>query len=178
MATEKGWFKVDRTFTNSSRWLNDKPFDERSAYIDLLNLANYEDTQFCPNGMKSFTIPKGTTFRSLDYLSARWKWSKSKVRRYLNALSDDNLITLQGTTMGMLIAMTGKGNTEMGEHATEHAIEHLSEHTGEHLSGRSTGHTGEHTGEHHNKKEKKEKKDKETKEIKNKVFCLWEGEPE
>lgn len=177
MATEKGWFKVDRTFTNSSRWLNNKPFDERSAYIDLLNLANYEDTQFCPNGMKSFTIPKGTTFRTLEWLANRWKWSKKKVRRYLEALSNDNLVTLTGTPMGMLIAMTGKGLEGLEGITSDHADGNMSGN----MSGVSSGNMGGNMGVSHNKKEKKEKKDKEKKEIKKTPAVsgfVWEGEPE
>ncbi len=178
MATEKGWFKVDRTFTNSPRWLNDKPFDERSAYIDLLSMANYEDTKFCPNGMKSFTIPAGTTFRTLEYLANRWKWSKKKVRRYLEALSDDNLVTLKGTPLGMLIAMNGKGLEGLEGITSDHANGNMSGNMNGNMSGVSRGFTSGNMGVHHNKKDKKEKKDKETKEIKNKDFCLWEGEPE
>lgn len=158
MASDKGWFKVQRKYTNSSRWLNGSPFDERSAYIDLLNMANYEDSKITPKGMQSFVIPKNTVFRSLQYLCDRWKWSKGKVRRYLKALSDDNLITLNGTAMGMLISIIDGDLTDGDGYANGHASEYTGGHAGGHTGGTPNRTASGHAGGTHNKKERSIKK--------------------
>ena len=39
----KGWIKLHRTLQLHWLWNTEKPFDKRSAWIDLLLLANHED---------------------------------------------------------------------------------------------------------------------------------------
>ena len=38
-----GWFKVERAIQDHSIWKSREPFDRRSAWIDLILLANYKD---------------------------------------------------------------------------------------------------------------------------------------
>lgn len=178
MAKDKGWVKVPREVLESGRWLSKKPFDERSAMIDLLGLANYADTQFCPNGMQSFTIPAGTVFRSVSWLSTRWGWSEKKVQRFLKALVSEGFVQIEGNPFGTLIRILDKG---LGSDTHSDSV----------LTGVLTGvpstdqsgvRAGVRTTVRHNKKVKKDKESEEKQDIKNTAsrsrFNVWEGDPE
>ena len=39
----KGWISIHRKIQDSEIWNSSEPFDKRSAWIDLLLLANHED---------------------------------------------------------------------------------------------------------------------------------------
>jgi hypothetical protein len=42
-----GWIAIDRKLLDSLIWNDDEPFNKRAAWIDLLMMANYEDTEQC-----------------------------------------------------------------------------------------------------------------------------------
>lgn len=159
----EGWFKVYRAFTNSARWLNNTPFDERSAFIDLQAMANYAESSFCPNGMSSYKISAGTLLRPLDQLADRWKWSKRKVQRYLKAIEKDKMVTLKGTPFGMLITINEEGLQALESVISDHATVHPIDHATVHARGTPVDHATVHPTVHHNKKDKKGKKDNKTK---------------
>lgn len=179
----EGWFKVYRAYINSSRWLNKMPFDERSAFIDLLAMANYADSSICPHGMTSYKIPKGTLLRPLDYLADRWKWSKKKVQRYLRAIERDEMVTLKGTPLGMLITINEAGLQALEGATSDHATVHATDHATVHAEGTPEGYATDHATVHHNKKVKKDKKVNENKKNQEGAqrpgdFFCWGGDPE
>ena len=93
-----GWIKLHRKIMESSLW-SDEPFDERSAWVDLLLMANYEDKQILFNG-KSITVKAGQRITSIRKLAHRWHWSNGKVERYLKKLEDAEMISRKRDTNG------------------------------------------------------------------------------
>jgi len=67
-------------------WTNES-FTRSQAWIDLLLLANYKDT-FTRISGERFNVKRGELIWSQKSLSARWKWSRGKVKRYLDELQD------------------------------------------------------------------------------------------
>lgn len=86
----KGFIKLYRD--SSTHWLYcAEPFDKWHAWQDLLLLANYSETKRLYKG--EFQITKaGQLQTSEQFLADRWRWSRSKVRRFLILLETDSMI--------------------------------------------------------------------------------------
>ena len=86
-----GWISIHRKIQDNKMW-EDKPFSRGQAWIDLLLLANHEDNKIIFNG-SLVEIKRGEKITSLRKLSERWGWSITKVKKFLNLLSDENMIS-------------------------------------------------------------------------------------
>lgn len=89
-----GWISIHRKIQQSDIWLDKEPFDKRSAWIDLIMMANHEDKQILFNG-KFMEVKRGEKITSLKQLSDRWRWSTGKVKRFLNLLESGSMIELK-----------------------------------------------------------------------------------
>ena len=87
----KGWISIHRKIQDNLIW-EDKPFSRGQAWIDLLLLANHEDRQMLFNG-SAIQVKRGEKITSLRQLSERWGWSITKVKKFLNLLSDEKMIS-------------------------------------------------------------------------------------
>ena len=91
-----GWVPVSRELQDHWMW-DDKPFAHGQAWIDLIMLANYEDTKMPYKG-EIITCERGTVNLSISYLANRWGWSRDKTRRFLKLLESDGMVTVTATT--------------------------------------------------------------------------------
>lgn len=89
-----GWIKLHRQIQNHWLWLSEKPFDKRSAWIDILLLANHDDNKILL-GNELVTIKRGEHITSEPILADRWGWSRTKVRNFLNLLEKDGMLVNQ-----------------------------------------------------------------------------------
>ena len=92
-----GWIKLYRSVQDHWLWNNEKEFDERSAWIDLLLMLNYKDKKF-QMGNELVDVKRGERITSQRKLAERWKWSRTKVRRFLELLESDGMIELERTS--------------------------------------------------------------------------------
>jgi hypothetical protein len=91
-----GWILLHRSMADPRDriWNHPSPFDVRSARIDLLLQARFTDGPYVTShGVE--TLHRGEFVASLRYLAARWKWSKSRVERYLERCVGDEFISRQ-----------------------------------------------------------------------------------
>lgn len=109
----RGWIKLNRGITANWLWLDGDPFDRRSAWIDLLLLANHKDHDVLING-KIYHVKRGEVNRSINQLMARWGWSKNRVLRFLKVLSDTSMITRESTTNGTTITIVNYAKYQDG----------------------------------------------------------------
>ena len=86
-----GWIKLHRCLFSSSMWTNEV-FTRAQAWIDLIGLANYQDGFIRIQGIK-VDVLRGELAISEENLAIRWKWSRGKVRRFLQELRDEAMIT-------------------------------------------------------------------------------------
>lgn len=100
----RGWIRLNRKIMDNFLWQDKEPFDRRSAWIDLLLMANHNDHDVIING-KIYHVKRGQVNRSILYLANRWNWSRGKVLRFLKALSDTSMITTDSTTDGTTITI-------------------------------------------------------------------------
>ena len=91
MPKSTGWVSVHRKIRETAIWDNEDPFDKRSAWIDLLLEANHEDRQFLL-GNEVINAKRGEIITSEIKLMNRWKWSKTKVRNFLETLKNLEMI--------------------------------------------------------------------------------------
>lgn len=89
-----GWISIHRKIQQSDIWLDKEPFDKRSAWIDLIMMANHEDRQVLFDG-KFIEVKRGEKITSLRMLSEKWKWSRNKVKRFLKLLESGSMIELK-----------------------------------------------------------------------------------
>ena len=104
-----GWIKLNRKIFENFLWRNKEPFDKRSAWIDLLLLANHKDHEIVQNG-KPKIVKRGEVNRSLLQLAARWNWSRGKVRRFIDVLEANEMCTRNSTTDGTTLTIVNYGN--------------------------------------------------------------------
>lgn len=97
-----GWIKVDRRIMQNPLWNDTEPFDKRSAWLDLLLMANHSDHEVFHRG-KFVMVKRGEVNRSILHLSERWHWSRNKTIRFLETLRVAEMISMESTTDGTTI---------------------------------------------------------------------------
>ena len=124
-----GWIKLHRDIQSHWIWNIREPFDKRSAWVDLLLLANHRDFK---TTRKNIVVARkrGEVNTSLGFLAERWMWDKRKVKRYLMALQSDGMVSLNSTTDGTTVTIenydvwqsssTTDGSTDGTTHGTTH----------------------------------------------------------
>lgn len=98
-----GWIKLHRKIIETDGYFS-QPFCRNMAWIDLLLLANHEDNFFRVRGVR-VDVKRGQVGHSEDTLGKRWKWSRGKVRRFLDELEHDTKIVQQKSRVINLITI-------------------------------------------------------------------------
>lgn len=101
---EKGWIYLHRQIQDCSIWLDDEPFDRRSAWVDLLLLANHRDKEIIFNG-HPIVIQRGQYLTSVRKLAERWRWGKDRTLRYLRLLEELQMIKRESDTHRTLLTI-------------------------------------------------------------------------
>lgn len=95
----RGYIKLFRCLQDNEMWCDD-PFSRGQAWVDLLMIANHKDTHIRKRGIK-ISVSRGQVAWSERQLADRWKWSRGKVKRFLNELEDDHQIEQQNGTQNL-----------------------------------------------------------------------------
>lgn len=90
----QGWISVHRNIYDNWIWNDTEQFDKRSAWIDLLLMANHEDKKVLIDGQLEI-VRRGQRITSINKLAKRWKWSRKKVTNFLQTLEEDDMIILK-----------------------------------------------------------------------------------
>ena len=125
-----GWIKLYRQITESDIWNDEEnePFDRRSAWVDLLLMANHKDRQTCFDG-KAITVKRGQKITSVRKLSERWRWSVNRTYRYLKLLENLEMINRESDSRRTLITIVNYEVYQNGENSSEHSNEYSDEYT-------------------------------------------------
>lgn len=107
-----GWIALHRQIQENSLWQDNEPFDCRSAWIDMLLMANHEDKELFMNN-NVILIKRGQFHRSQLKLAERWHWKRDKVKKYLKSLKKagmlDFVASKNGDTRGTTITIVNYG---------------------------------------------------------------------
>lgn len=88
---DKGWIKLYRQIQDNFLWADSELFDRRSAWIDLIMMANVRDKEIMYRG-QSILIKRGQVYTSMRKLAARWHWSRDKANRFIKTLIKAHMI--------------------------------------------------------------------------------------
>lgn len=103
----EGYIKLHRSIQEHWLW-EQYPFSFGQAWIDLLLLANHEDSKVVYKG-EVIDCKRGTVNRSISWLADRWKWSRDKTRRFLSLLESDGMCEVVATTNRTTITLVNYG---------------------------------------------------------------------
>jgi len=92
----KGWISIHRQILECDIWATDEPYNKRDAWIYLLLKASRHDHNLLVKG-HIVPLKRGEICASERYLATAWKWSRGKVKRYLNILLSLNMIEMRTT---------------------------------------------------------------------------------
>ena len=142
---DKGWIKLNRQIQD--HWVWSDP-EKLKAWLDILLMANHEAKKV---GLREglITIKRGQFITSIGKLAERWKWSRERVRRFLNILERDSMITRKSDTFKTTITVVNYGKFQGERHSNETTNE-----TPNKSSNETSGETR--TRKNKNDKEKKE----------------------
>ena len=86
----EGWISLHRQLQDNSLWTCE-PFTRGQAWVDLLLIAAHSESFFYVRGIK-VNVERGQLAWGEVKLSERWRWSRSKLRKYLNDLEKEQQI--------------------------------------------------------------------------------------
>ena len=92
----EGWIKLNRQITEHWIW-KETPFSWGQAWVDLLLLANHENHKLLYEG-QVILCKRGDVNRSIAWLAKRWNWNRKTVRKFLDTLESDKMVTTNATT--------------------------------------------------------------------------------
>lgn len=101
---KEGWISLHRKLQDCEIWNNSQPFDMRSAWVDLLLLANHRDVEIVFD-YKPMTVKRGQYLTSVRKLSARWSWSKNRTLKYLKLLESLQMIQRESSKQRTLLTI-------------------------------------------------------------------------
>lgn len=87
------WIKLHRRLQEHP-WWSAEPFTRMQAWIDIIMSANYKDSTFFVRGVR-VDVRRGQVAMSEEGMARRWRWSRGKVRRFLNELEMEQQIVQQ-----------------------------------------------------------------------------------
>lgn len=135
--SHKGWIRIHRKIQEHWLW-QEKPFDKKSAWIDLLLMANHEDKTILL-GNELIEVKRGSRVTSLRQLCDRWGWSNTKVKNFLNLLEKENMIAIKSDSKKTTITIVNyndyqkwndtENDTETTEKRHENDTKTTQEHT-------------------------------------------------
>jgi hypothetical protein len=97
------YFKVARSLLEKQLWTSEK-FTRGQAWVDLIGLANWKEGFIRVRGIR-YTVERGQCGWSQQSLAARWKWSRGKVRRFLDEMESVNNIVQQNNNITSIITI-------------------------------------------------------------------------
>ncbi len=98
-----GWIKLHRRIAENPLWKCEQ-FSRGQAWVDLLLLANFNKSFFYKRGVK-IDVNRGQVARSEVELSDRWRWSRTKVRSFLNDLEKEQQIIQHKNNVCLLVTI-------------------------------------------------------------------------
>lgn len=100
----QGYIYLHRKMLDSAIWTSDERYDKRSAWVELMLLANHADNNVYIDG-NEVVIKRGQYLTSKRKLALKWRWDVKTVTRYLNALEKAKMIFVDSTKRYTLITI-------------------------------------------------------------------------
>lgn len=146
MANQRsGWIKLHRQIMDHPFYEESRVFSRHEAWEYLLLNANHATGKVYFDG-QFLEVERGSFITSIRKLQERWKWSNTKVVRFLDVLEHEGMATIKRDTKKTVISVDKYGFFQGGEDAETTEKRHSND--------------GETTQKHTNKNVKKNKNEK------------------
>ena len=89
--SKKGYIRLHRQLQECWVW-NGERYSRGQAWVDLILMANHKDVKM-PIGENIEIIKRGQFVTSISKLADKWMWSFNTVKKFLNLLENDNMLT-------------------------------------------------------------------------------------
>lgn len=122
----QGYIKLHRSIRDNFLWKSE-PFTKAQAWVDLLLSANHADGGFFIRGIW-VGVKRGQVARSELTLAKDWKWSRMKIRRFLNYLCKHSMIEKKQDNKTTIISIIKYDTYQMSETTSETASETAERH--------------------------------------------------
>ncbi len=152
-----GYLRLYRSFYRHWLWDQERVYNQPEAFLDLLQFAAFAPTKRVVQG-KLISLEIGELVASERFLESRWKWSRTKVRQFLDILEKDQMLDRrkdQGETV--LILCNYK------EFQAAPSQEKTSKQTSKQTTEEPAGNQQRTSGEPNNKKDKNVKSEESAK---------------
>lgn len=126
--SNSGWISLHRKIMDDPLYLSEK-FTKVHAWIDLLLLANFKDSEIIIRGIR-IPLKRGQLAYSEVSLAKRWKWARSTAKRYLFELETRHQIEQQKNNVTTLITILNFDKYQLCDTA-KRTPKHTAEHTAE-----------------------------------------------
>lgn len=107
-----GWISIHRQILQCDIWDTDEPYSKRDAWIYLLLKATRQDHILLIKN-HAVELKRGEYCVSERYLATAWKWSRGRVKRYLELLEKLEMIKIKKsekqTTSETIISIVNYG---------------------------------------------------------------------
>ena len=97
-----GWITLHKDIT--SHWIWEDEFSRGQAWVDLLLWANHKPSSIMIKG-KLIKLNRGQQARSEVTLANTWKWSRGRVRRFLELLKNEQMIVQHSVQVTSVITI-------------------------------------------------------------------------
>lgn len=116
---DKGWIKLSRQI--KEHWIWENP-EKLKAWLDLLLMANHE-TKKVDMREGLVTVRRGQLVTSITKLATKWGWSRERVRRFLDTLERDGMLTRNSTPFKTVLTIVNYEKFQGDRHSNETANE-------------------------------------------------------
>jgi len=110
--SDDGFFVVNRGIFNHS-FFPSEPYSEREAWIWLIGAAAWKESRI-RTSHSMVTIGRGQLMHSERFLATKWKWSKSRVNRFLFRLESEAMLNRQTDHETGLITICNYDEYQLG----------------------------------------------------------------
>lgn len=123
----KGWICLHRKILESDVWMDDEePFDKRSAWVDLLLMANHKENSMIFDGHK-LVVERGQIVTSVRKLSLRWNRSVKWTLRVLRLFEELEMIEKKSDNKKTLLTIVNYGVYQDGGYTEDNTTDNTEE---------------------------------------------------
>lgn len=102
---QKGFLFQPRKFFEGKLWQEPRTYSKAEAWLDIIQMASFQQSSRLI-GMRLVDLPRGSVGVSIRFLASRWRWSHTKVLKFLSLMESEQAIerkTEQGLTVIYLL---------------------------------------------------------------------------
>lgn len=106
-----GYIALFRQIQDHWTW-KEKPYSVGQAWVDILLSACFHESKL-RTGDTFKIVPRGSWHTSIATLQERWGWGERKVRSFLRALCEDEMVTIESSNRGTTITIVNYGKYQV-----------------------------------------------------------------